>query len=46
MDKLVTHSLEDVGRDKIFGFPTLQLSSVIVFFLPPNVTSVVQLLGP
>ena len=42
MDKFVTHSLEHVGRGESFGFSTLQLTNIIIVFLPPNVTSVVQ----
>ena len=36
-----THFLKHVGRGKSFGFPTLQLSIIIISFLPPNFTSVV-----
>ena len=44
MDKVVTHSLEHVSRDESFDFLTLQFSNIIIFLLPPNATSVVQLL--
>ena len=41
-DKYVTRSFEHVGMNVLFGFPTLRLSNIIIVFLPPNVTSVVQ----
>ena len=42
MNNYATHSLKHVGRGESFGFSTLQLSNIIIAFLPPNVTSVVQ----
>ena len=42
VDNYVTRSLEHVGKGESFGFPTLQFSNVIIVFLSPNVTSVVQ----
>ena len=42
MDNHATHSLKQVGRGESFGFSTLQLSNIIIVFLPANVTSVVQ----
>ena len=44
MDNYATHSLKHVGRAESFDFSTLQLSNIIIVFIPPNVTSVVQLL--
>ena len=35
-------SLKHVGGGESFGFPILQLSNIVVAFLPPNVTRVVQ----
>ena len=40
MDNFATHPLEHVSRGESFGF--MQLSNIIIYFLPPNVTSVVQ----
>ena len=42
MDNFATRSFEHVGKGEPFGFSTLQLSIIDIFFLPPNVTSVVQ----
>ena len=42
MDNSVIHSLQHVGRGESFGFSTLQLRNIIIAFLPPNVTSMVQ----
>ena len=42
MDNSATHSLKHVGRGESFGFPTLQLSNIIISYLPLNFTSVVQ----
>ena len=42
LDNLTTHSLQHTGRGESFDFKTLQLSNIIIAFLPPNVTSVVQ----
>ena len=42
MDKCATHSLKHVGRGESFGSSTLQLNNIIIAFLPPYVTSVVQ----
>ena len=39
MDNYTTLSLKHVGRGR---FSTLQSSNNIIFFLPPNVTSVVK----
>ena len=37
-----SRSLKHVGRGESFGFSTLDLSNIIIIFLSPNVTSVVQ----
>ena len=37
-----THSPKHVAKGESFGLSTLQLSNIIIAFLPPNVTSVVQ----
>jgi hypothetical protein len=42
MDNSATHALKHFGRGESFGFPTLQLSNIIISFLPPNFTSVIQ----
>ena len=42
MDNYATHSLKHVGRGESFVYSTLQLSNIIISFLPPIVTSVVQ----
>ena len=44
MNNYASHSPKHVDRGESFGFPTLQLSNIIIVFIPPNVTSVVQLL--
>ena len=31
-----------VGMGELFGWSSLQLSNIIIVFLPPNVTNVVQ----
>jgi hypothetical protein len=43
MNNYVTRSLTQVGKGESFGWSTLQLSNIIIIvFLLPNVTSVVQ----
>jgi hypothetical protein len=42
MNSFATHSLKCVGRDESFGYTTLQLRNIIIAFLPPNVTSVME----
>ena len=42
MNNYVTRSLTQVGKGESFGLSTLQLSNIIIVFLPPNVISVVQ----
>ena len=37
-----THSLEHFAKGESYGLSTLQLSNIIIGFLPPNVMSVVQ----
>jgi hypothetical protein len=37
MDNFATHSLKHVCSGESFGFSTLQLSDIIIVFLPPNV---------
>ena len=44
MNNYATHSLKHVGRGESFSFSNLQLSNIIIAFLPHNVTSVVQLM--
>ena len=42
MEHYATHPLKHVGKGESFGFPTLQLSNITIFFLPTNARSVVQ----
>lgn len=44
IDNFTIQSLKHIGRGESFDFSTLQLSNITIFFLPPNVISVVQFL--
>ena len=40
--KFATYALKHVDSSKLFSFWTLHLGNIIISFLPPNVTSLVQ----
>lgn len=42
MDNPTTHSLKHITRGESFGFSILQLSNIIIDFIPPNVASAIQ----
>ena len=42
MYNYATPSLKHIGRGASFSFSILQLSNIVISFLPPNITSTVQ----